>query len=191
MRGPLPTVRWKSNGLNTATTAADNAAIAGRPRRPINRPSVTSSPGPALKRAMEVVEQRESPLQALFVSRMRVQNSFEQLPDPRRLGSSEFLILQIDVVHDLGDALHRAVADGERGDQCFECTTVADVRVVAAGHVEGDLAGPAFPRLRIDEAEAGLGIEKAAHQPRRGDAIDFDALAGDPGGAARNMFLLC
>ncbi|HEX7476599.1 MAG TPA: hypothetical protein VF331_02215, partial [Polyangiales bacterium] len=50
-----------------------------------------------------IVEDRESSRQAFVVVRMRAREPVDQHRNARRFGSIEFLILEIDVVDDLGD----------------------------------------------------------------------------------------
>src|SRR5262245_39693354 len=95
----------------------------------------------------------------------------------------ELAVLEIDVVHDLGDLAEREIPRNEALDEHFERAAVALVGELAARHVEAQLRrGRAISGG--DELELGLAVDPAADEPRARHAIDEDALARDPGAAA-------
>src|SRR5471030_1768122 len=65
-------------------------------------------------------------------------------------------------------------------DQHLEGAAVAHVRELALEHVEAQFAGLRRITGARHELEARAGIDEAADQPRRGDAINLDALARHP-----------
>ena len=65
-------------------------------------------------------------------------------------------------------------------EQHLEGAAVALVRELGLEHVEADLARLRRVALARHELEARLGVDEAADQPGRGDAVDVDALRASP-----------
>src|SRR4029079_19388786 len=97
------------------------------------------------------------------------------------LRASELPILEIDVVHDLADAPQRWIQEPEPLDDDLEGAAVAVVCELGVEHVEADLTRLQAVALRRDELEGDVRVQEAPDQPRGGDPIDVDPLAGHPG----------
>src|ERR1051325_2457516 len=91
--------------------------------------------------------------------------------------------LEVDVMHDLPDLLHRRVADFHPRGAHLERALVLLMRERRARHAERHLRLPAR-RAGLYEAEARVRIEVAPDEPRRGYPVDPNVLPGDPDGAA-------
>ena len=104
---------------------------------------------------------------------------------PAVSGRSNLPSLHVDVVDHLADGARAAAsATPKRWAQHLEGAAIALVGVLGLEHVEAQLARPGHVALRRDELELGLAVDEAPDQPGAGDAVDVDALAGDPDGAA-------
>ena len=82
---------------------------------------------------------------------------------------------------DLGDLGDPWIAQFETRDQGLERAAIPLVGELAPDGVEPHLARRRLGALRIGEAEASRGIDEATDEPGRGDAVDVDSLAGNPG----------
>src|SRR5439155_23027629 len=94
--------------------------------------------------------------------------------------SAESRVLQIDVVHDLGERTQRVVAKLETLDQYLEGAAVALVRELAFIHIEPHLPVGGVVILPRDESESGLRIDEPPDEPPTRHAVDADPGAGDP-----------
>src|SRR5207237_7595885 len=95
------------------------------------------------------------------------------------------LVLQIDVVDDLGDGPQRRVGDLEAREQHLERAELALVRELAVEHVEAQLAWLVAVLARRHELELRLGIDEAPDEPGASHAVDVDAGTSYPGGVER------
>src|SRR5207302_2215315 len=130
------------------------------------------------ERFMQMVENLDRALDSLRVVSNAPGQTLDHHPYPRGLRAIEFRLLQIEVVHDLGDRAHALVRDAGSPHQRLQRAAILFVREIAAGHIETDLA-LARRRLRV-EAEARLGVDETADEPRRGQAVDARVGARDP-----------
>src|SRR2546425_13325544 len=96
----------------------------------------------------------------------------DEMVDPGRLGQLEFQVLEIDVVHDLGDRSERRILEAEPFDENLEGTAVALMCVFRFEHVETHLTSLWPVSLACDELEACLGIYEAPHKPGARHPID-------------------
>ena len=136
---------------------------------------------PAAERAVEVVEQ--APCRAPGASlvslldaampairlRMPAASARPYLPSLR---SMSWMISPI--------ACERGIVAPDAREQHLEGAAVALVRELALEHVEAHLARLRLVAVARHELEARAGIDEAADQPRRRDAIDLHALARHP-----------
>src|SRR5206468_6004014 len=103
--------------------------------------------------------------------------------DPGRLRQLELRILQIDVMHDLGDRPERGIMEAEPLDEDLESAPITLVGVLRLEHVEAHLPGLGPVCLACDELELRGGIDEAANEPGAGHPIDVNPLPGHPGPA--------
>src|SRR3569623_1873093 len=100
------------------------------------------------------------------------------------LGPAEAAVAHVDVVYHLPDRLDRRVGQAKPVRQDLERAPLPLVCVLRLEHVEAQLALAGLVSLRRDELQLGVRIDEAPDQPGAGDAIDMDAGAGHPHGAA-------
>src|SRR5690349_22256024 len=110
--------------------------------------------------------------------------------DAARLRPRVVVVLEIDVVDDLGDRPYRGLRDPEPREQHLEGAQLALVRVFAVEHVEAEIARTVAVFARGDELEPGLRIDEAADEPRARHAIHVDPGARHPRPRARLLLLL-
>src|SRR5438093_6814960 len=108
----------------------------------------------------------------------------DEMVDPGRLRQLELRVLEIDVVHDLGDRPERGIMEAEPLDENLERAAVSLVRVLRLEHVEARFTGLRPVSLARDELEARVGIDEAADEPGAGHPVDVNPLPGHPGPAA-------
>src|SRR5216684_3380923 len=133
------------------------------------------------KRLVEVVEEGEAPIEAGLIVAVRHEHAQEKLLDAARLGVAELSILDVDVVDNLSQSRERWVFDPGPDHQRLEGAAVFLVGEVPVNHVEADLLRRHLVCPGIDEAKAGLWIQKASDEPRRRDAIHLDSPPRHPG----------
>src|SRR3954453_2803022 len=169
------------------SSAATSAAVR---MRVIGSPPITLSlaaPDRTPKHLMQIIENLDAALDSLRVIANAADQSGDHHRHPRALRAIEFRLLQVDVVHDLGDRAHAFVRDAGAPHQRLQRAAVAFVREIAAGHIEADLP-IARLRLRV-EAEARFRIEEAADEPGGGEAIDANVRPRHPDFSAQREFL--
>src|SRR6266568_3060737 len=154
------------------------------PRLPLSRAGGGCSGSEVTReRLIQVVEEGEAPFEACLVFGVCGQHAQQELLDSSCLGTTELVVLDVDVVDDLGDAGERGVRRLDAAHEGLEGAAVLLVREVGAHHIEGQLAGTRLLRVGIDEAETRLGINEPADKPCRGDSVDLDTAARDPSAA--------
>src|SRR5262245_48354146 len=104
--------------------------------------------------------------------------------DPLRLRQLELRVLEVDVMHDLGDRPECVILETKPFDEDFEGAAVAFMRVLRFEHVEANLPGLRPIALACDELEGRVSIDEAANEPGAGHAVDVDSLPGHPGPTA-------
>src|SRR3954465_658433 len=134
---------------------------------------------------VEVIEHGGAARDPLVVVAIGRADPGNQGANAGRLLAPELLILEVDVVHDLADGAQRRVAEAGAAQQDLERAAVALVRELGFEHVEAQLTCIRHIAFGRHEPEPGLRVDEAADQPRRGDPVDMDALAGDPGAPAK------
>ena len=82
-----------------------------------------------------------TPGEALFVVAGRGADAGDQGPDPLGLGAGELAVLEVDVVHDLGDRAERGLAQARALEQHLEGAAVALVGELGLEHVEPSSPG--------------------------------------------------
>src|SRR5436309_9512568 len=105
----------------------------------------------------------------------------DEMVDPVRLRQLELRVLEIDVVHDLGDRPERVILEAEPLDEYLEGATVALMCVFRFEHVETHFTSLRPVSLACDELEARVRIDEATDEPGAGHPIDVNPLPGDPG----------
>src|SRR5437867_4387691 len=103
--------------------------------------------------------------------------------DSGRLRQLELRVLEIDVMHDLGDRPERGIREAEPLDENLEGATVALVRIFRFEHVEAHFTCLRPISLACDELEACVRIDEAAYEPGACHPIDVNAPPGNPGPA--------
>src|SRR4051794_1697893 len=144
------------------------------------RPCGSSSASPA-EVGVKVLEHRAAAGEALLVVAGRGADAGDQGLDPVRLEAAKLAVLEVDVVHDLGDRPERGLAKARALEQHLEGAAVALVRELGLEHVEPELAGHRHIPLRGHELEAGLGVDEAPDEPGRRDTVDVHARTRHPG----------
>src|SRR5262249_52449661 len=135
---------------------------------------------PFPERFVKLVEKERATLETRLVLGIRENQAVDEALDPRRLGSAEFAVFQVDVVDDLPDLRQRPIGQLRADDQRSEGAAAPFVTEVPADDVEAQLAG-ARRLFRVDEPEPRLRIDEPADQPGGGDAVDMDPPSRRPG----------
>src|SRR5262245_16958331 len=104
----------------------------------------------------------------------------DEMVDALRLLASVSRVLQVDVVDDLGERVERGILPPEVAEHHLEGAELAVVSELGLEHVEADLTRCGGVAARSDELEGGRSVDEPADQPGAGDAVDVDALPGDP-----------
>src|SRR5258708_18698789 len=112
-------------------------------------------------------------------------DSVDQMLEAGVVRAAILLVLEIDVVHDLGDGAQRRIGELEVREQDLERTELALVRELAVEHVEAQLARLVAIVARRDELELRLRIDEAPDEPRARHPIAVDAGACHPDRSAR------
>src|SRR6266508_1479065 len=108
---------------------------------------------------------------------MALDDAGDQPLEARRLVPPELPVLQVQVVHHLGDGAECAVLlQSEALEQCFERAAVALVRVVRLERVEADGSLPS-----LAEAKASFRIDEALDQPGARNTVDMHVRPRYPG----------
>src|SRR6059036_2987508 len=89
----------------------------------------------------------------------------DEMVDPGRLRQLELRVLEIDVMHDLGDRPERGIREAEPLDENLEGAAVALMRVFRFEHVEAHLTCLRLISLACDELEACVRIDESADEP--------------------------
>src|SRR6202022_5008434 len=111
-------------------------------------------------------------------------DAIDEGPDAGNLGAAELVVLEVDVVNDLGDRAQGGVLEASALQQHFERALVAFVGELRLEHVEAQLTFMRTVTLARYELEMRFGIDQTAAQPGAGDPICVNALACDPGPVA-------
>src|SRR4029453_12050159 len=103
----------------------------------------------------------------------------------RRLVASEFPVVQVRLVHDLGDDLDPPILDAEPLDERLERAVFAVMPKLRTEHIEWDaLAG----RIgSVGKRECRVGIVEAPDEPGGGDPIDMRPWARHPRAPGRRQ----
>src|SRR5262249_52218380 len=119
---------------------------------------VTASPSPLLAEALiGVAEDHRAALDARGIVLLRGADPVDQERDAGGLAAAELAVLEINVVHDLGDGAQGRILEAEPLEQNLERAFVALMGELALEHVEPQLAGARLVFLRRDEFEFRLG----------------------------------
>jgi len=176
-------VRERAGG-RTNERSRDGASSVRQRVRKVRLAEVQHASAPRRVRGIELVEEERPAFEPGLVGAVVGGDARQHAFDARRLIAAELCILEIDVVHDLGDRPQRRIADRKAAEQGLEGAPVAVVGELSLEHVEPEVAGRGVVRGRIDELEAGVAIDEPADEPGAGDAVDEDAGARDPGAPA-------
>ena len=131
---------------------------------------------------IERIEECDAVLEQFLVALVKLPQSLDEGAEERGLGPSEARVLQVEIVHQLGDATEASVGDTEPRPQHLERATVALVREVPLEHVERD--GVRLARgIRGRECEDGVRVDEAANQPGARHAIDAGPVTRQPAAA--------
>lgn len=133
---------------------------------------------------MQVVEHGQRALDPFFVALGPSHQPFQHRLHTCSLGALELLVLEIEVVNDLGDGPHALVGKAHAADQRLERAAILFVREIAADHVEPELAVFVLG-CWIGKAETCFGVDEAADEPGRGHSIDLDSGTCNPGPVAQ------
>ncbi len=98
---------------------------------------------------------------------------------PGSLWSVEAVVVEVGVVHDLGDAPQHRIGDVVPAQDGLEGAVTAVVAEFDAAHVERGRVGGHLGRVR-DEQEFSISVEEPADQPGAGGPVDVHTGAGGP-----------
>src|SRR5438034_1651735 len=112
--------------------------------------------GLPLQHRVQTVEDRHAALEQILVIRGGLGEALDREVDPRRLAARELAVVQVRLVHDLGDDLGAPILDTEPLDEGLERTVLAVMPELRAEHVEGNaFAGRVGS---ISEGKLGVGV---------------------------------
>ena len=132
------------------------------------------------KRPVQRLEERDPALQQQVVLGRGQLEPLDQRADRACVGGAEAAVLQVEVVHDLGDARDGRIRDAEDGAQGLERAALALMAELDAEHVERNRVR-GRKGLAVDrELESASSIDEASNQPRRAHAIDAGTRARHP-----------
>src|SRR5229473_2286934 len=94
-------------------------------------------------------------------------------------------LVQVRLVHDLGDDLGATILDPEPLDQRLERAVLTVMPELCAEHVERDALARGVGG--VGEGKCRVGIVEAPDEPGRGDPIDMRPRSGDPRAAGRRQ----
>src|SRR6185369_1722737 len=175
-------IRWYRAGGST-TRAVGASTTRAPPSIPERPPPCSCAPPRAFAAkivGVEGIEDGPAVPEPRLVLAVRPGDPGDQMLDARGLLTVELLVLQVDVVHDLGERPERLVLQGEGTEHHLEGAEVAVVRELGVEHVEAKLPRRRRVAACRNELEGGLLVDEASDEPGAGDAVDVDALAGDP-----------
>src|SRR5215211_7995152 len=132
------------------------------------------------ERLVKVVEHGATPREPLRVVAIGRADPGDQAANAGRLLASELFVFEINVVHDLADGGQRGIVQSCTTQQNLEGAAVALVGELSLEHVEAQLIGFGHVAFGWHELEAGLRVDEALDQPRRGDPVDMHPLTGHP-----------
>src|SRR6266436_8452479 len=94
--------------------------------------------GLPLQYRIQAVEDRHATLEQVLVIRSGLGEALDREVDPRRLAARELAVVQVRLVHELGDDPGPAVLDAEPLDEGLERTILAVMPELRTEHVEGN-----------------------------------------------------
>src|SRR5262245_21733228 len=94
--------------------------------------------------------------------------------DPGGFLPAETRVLQIDVMHDLGDRPKCGVLQREPVQEVIERATMSLMRELGLEHVEPNLAWRGAIAARRHELEPGLRVDEPSYQPGARYPVDMD-----------------
>src|SRR6185436_8276705 len=139
----------------------------------------------ALQGPVEIIEKSTATLEPFLVVIRGECDAIEHLAHALCFAPPEPLVLEVEVVHDLGEGPQCGVAQADFGEQHLEGALLAPMRVFGVGHVEAQLIALRLVTRRSDELEARRRVDELPDEPRARDAIDVHTASGDPAFAAQ------
>jgi hypothetical protein len=120
---------------------------------------------PLPKILVEIVEHASALFESPRVVLGGMAKARDQMRDAAGFLSAEFGVLEVYVVHDLGDGRQRRIVPAQPREQYFERAAVAVVGKFGFEHIEAKFTGLGHMVLRANKSEACLRIDESADQP--------------------------
>src|SRR5712692_4409984 len=141
--------------------------------------------GLPLQHRVQTVEDRHAALEQVVIVLRSLGEAFDGQIDPGGLVARELSVVQVRLVHDLGDDLGAAILDPEALDQRLEGAVLTVMSELCAEHVERDALARGIGG--VGEGKFRVGIVEAPDEPRRGNPINVRPRPRHPCAAARRQ----
>src|SRR5215467_10911929 len=132
------------------------------------------------ERLIEAVEHFRAARDPLQVIRRGQRDAVDQGPHADRFVAAELVVLEVNVVNDLGDGAQRRILGRDAIEQHLEGALVALMCELGLEHVEAQLAFDRAIALAGNELEARIRVDETTDQPRAPDTVNVYTLPRHP-----------